>query len=603
MSAKKEESLLKLIKNLPRSPGVYKYFNKEGELIYVGKAKSLKNRVSSYFQKDNQHNRKTMRLVAQIAHLEYIVVNSEFDALLLENALIKENQPRYNIQLKDDKSFPFIVITKEPFPRIISVRGEINRKKGDYYGPYINVKAMKVVLDLLHKLFKIRTCQLLLSAENIENKKFKLCLEYHIGNCLAPCEGKQSESDHLENIQQARHLLTGELSKVRSYFKDKIKTYSENLDFERAQEIKEQLDRLEKFQNKSVVSNPKLINLEVFTLSAHESRVYLNFMRVKEGTIIMSRNLQINKNLDEDDGDILTNGVQLIRKETNSDVKEIISNIEFPYPNDDVLITVPKIGDKKKLIDLSLKNVLEFKKERSYDTTRQKEPPTLKILQEDLRLKELPIHIECFDNSNIQGSNPVASMVCFKMGKPSKSNYRHFKIKTVEGPNDFDSMEEIVHRRYKRLLNEDQPLPQLIVIDGGKGQLGAAMKSIKSLGIEKDVAVIGIAKRLEEIYTPGDNDPLMISKKSPSLKLIQQLRNEAHRFAITFHRDLRSKNFINSELEQIPGIGASTQKKLLTKFRTVNGIRNASEQELTDCIGKAKAQVVISYFNNNASSE
>ncbi len=580
---------------LPHQPGVYKFYDKEDILLYVGKAKDLRKRVASYFTKSHNLNRKTRKLVHESRAISFTLANSEFDALLLENNLIKTHQPKYNILLKDDKTFPYICILNERFPRIISTR-KFRPADGEYFGPFSSVVAMKSVLDLLRKLYTIRTCKLNLSEKNIEAGKFKVCLEYHIGNCLGPCEGLQSEDHYNEEIEQARNILKGNLSVVSRYFRSHMQSSAEKLEFERAQLYKEKLDLLEKFQLKSTVVNPKLTNLDVLAIVSTEDVAFINYMQVANGAIILARTLEIRKRLEETDADILAFAAMHLREEHDSGNKTIITNVRFTLEEDDEII-VPKIGDKKKLVTLSLKNALELKRERTKPDPESAPPSEVLLrMQKDLRLPEVPDHIECFDNSNLQGSNPVASMVCFRNGKPSRKEYRHFNIRTVEGPNDFASMQEIVYRRYKRVLAENADLPKLIVVDGGKGQLSSACQALKDLDIYGKVPIIGIAKRLEELYYPEDSLPLHISKKSPSLMILQHLRDEAHRFAITFHRNKRSKNAFKTELEDIEGIGKSTADKLLKAFKSVKKIREAPFESLEQVVGTAKARVVAEHF-------
>jgi excinuclease ABC subunit C len=584
------DTLDEKVKKLPNNAGVYKYLNGENELIYVGKAKNIKKRVTSYFTKSSNHNRKTQKLVREIRDLEYIVVNTEFDALLLENSLIKENQPKYNILLKDDKSFPHIIITNESFPRVYSTR-RIIKNKGEYFGPYANVKMMNGILELIKKLNKIRTCNLDLSDSNIKETKFKVCLEYHIGNCLGPCEGLQSKSSYNEDIEQVKHILKGNLKAVKDHYLTQMASHASNLEYEKAQIFKNYIDQLDKFQSKSIIVNLNIPDADVFTILSEEKKAYINYLKIVNGTITTSETLEISKKLDESNEEILQLVIYNLREKYKSSNKLILTNIEIEIWDDTLEIKKPAIGDKKKLIDLSLKNIIYYKKDRK-ETTELKltrEERVLKQLQSDLKLTELPKRIECFDNSNIQGTNPVASMVCFTNGKPNKKEYRHYKIKTVTGPDDFASMSEIVLRRYKRVIEEDLEKPNLIIIDGGKGQLSAAVSSLKEVGLYGKVPIIGIAKRLEEIYYPEDNYPLYINKKSESLLLIQYLRNEAHRFAITFHRDLRSKNSITSELDTIKGIGEKTKYKLLQKFGTISGIRSAKFETLVEIAGNKKA--------------
>lgn len=581
---------------LPNNPGIYKFLNQE-QIAYVGKAKNLHKRVASYFSR-SVTNYKTKRLIGEISHIEYVVVNSEFDALLLENSLIKENQPKYNILLKDDKSFPSICIANERFPRLYSTR-RIDKSKGEYFGPYTSVKAMNNVIELLRKLYKIRTCNYLLSEENIAKKKFKVCLEYHIGNCLGPCEGLQKESEYLEEIYQAKEILKGNIGFVRSAFKKSMESAVAVLNFELAEEFKNKLDYLDKFQSKSVIVSQKISNTDVITLVKENDKSYVNYLMVQEGTLRVSETVEIKKQLDESDQQILQYAVLTLREKFQSSSNIVLSNISFDGLLE-VEIIIPKIGDKKKLVDLSIRNALLFKNERQRKARESsRDNNTIRVLEQlktDLRLQEMPKHIECFDNSNIQGSNPVASMVCFIDGKPSKNDYRKFNIKTVTGPDDFSSMKEIVYRRYYRLVKESQTLPQLIIIDGGKGQLNAATEALKSLNIYGQIPIIGIAKKLEEIYTPDDPVPLHIGKKSESLKLIQRIRDEAHRFAISFHRNKRSKSSLMSSLDEIGGIGHKTRTKLLDHFKSVNRIKEATLDEIMEVIGVSKGRKVFEHY-------
>jgi len=575
------------ISSLPDSPGIYRYYNKVGELIYVGKAKSLKKRVGSYFNKQSQYNRKTEKLVSEIERIEFTIANSEFDALLLENNFIKQNQPKYNILLKDDKTFPYLCILKERFPRIIYTRKYIP-KQGEYFGPYTSVVSMKSVLELVRQLYSIRTCSLLLSKENIEQKKFRVCLEFHIGNCKGPCEGLQEESQYLEEIAQARNILKGDLSVVENEFTRRMNVEAEAMEFEKAGVYKHKLDLLEKFQTKSLVVNPRLTNIDVVTITSTETEAFVNYLKIKEGSIIFSKNLEVKKKLDETDDEILSLVVQELRTTYHSDNPEVYTNLVLPVKSDEFENVVPQIGDKKKLVDLSLKNALYQKrdKEISKEEQKSKKNKVLHIMQENLRLLQYPKIIECFDNSNFQGTNPVASMVRFVDGKPDKKGYRHFNIKTVTGPDDFASMKEIVGRRYKRIMEEEGEYPQLIIVDGGKGQLSSACEALQELGLYGKIPIVGIAKRLEEIYYPEDPLPLLVSKKSPALLLIQRIRDEAHRFAITFHRLKRSKNTFVTEIEEIPGIGKKTADKLLAHFKSVKKIKEASVEELTQLVGE-----------------
>jgi excinuclease ABC subunit C len=575
------------VASLPDSPGIYRYYNKEGELIYVGKAKNLKKRVSSYFNKQSQYNRKTEKLVSEIRKIEFTLANTEFDALLLENNFIKQYQPKYNILLKDDKTFPYLCILKEPFPRVIYTRKYIP-KQGEYFGPFSSVVSMKSVLELVRQIYSIRTCNLLLSQENVEQKKFKVCLEFHIGNCKGPCEGLQNETDYLEDIKQARNILKGDLSVVEDELTNRMKTAAEALEFEKAAIYKHKLDLLEKFQSKSLVVNRKLTDIDVITITSSVTDAYINYMQIKEGSIIFSKNVEVKKKLEETDAEILSIVVHELRATYRSNHPEVYTNIPLEVKSDEFENVLPQIGDKKKLVDLSLKNALYQKREKeiSKEELKGKKNKVLHIIQENLRLLQYPKIIECFDNSNFQGTSPVASMVRFVDGKPDKKGYRHFNIKTVVGANDFASMKEIVGRRYKRIMEEQGEYPQLIIVDGGKGQLSSACEALEELGLYGKIPIVGIAKRLEEIYYPEDNLPLLISKKSPALMLIQRIRDEAHRFAITFHRLKRSQSTFVTEIEQIPGIGKKTADKLLAHFKSVKKIKEASVEELTELVGE-----------------
>lgn len=592
-----KEELVKI----PLDPGVYRYFDENGVIIYVGKAKSLRNRVSSYFLKSNQHDRKTKRLVSQIRRIEYTIVNSEWDALLLENQLIKQIQPKFNILLKDDKTFPFICISHELFPQVYVTRN-MDRSKGTYYGPFANLRSMHTLLDMFKSLYTIRSCQLALTKQSIEAGKFKVCLEYHIGNCKGPCEGLQSAEDYNVEINQVHHILKGNLTGPQQYFKDKMLKAAEDMAFEQAHSWKTKIEHLSNFQSKATVINPKIGNVDVLTIVSDEESAYLHFMKIKEGYMVAAQTLEVKKKLDESDEEILTMMIVEMRETYGDESRELISNLK-PDLEMRLDVVVPQIGDKKKLLDMSMKNVMYFRREKAErreveaSATSSKKDRVLIKLKADLQLKSLPRHIECFDNSNIQGTNPVAAMVCFKDGKPSKKDYRHFNIKTVIGPNDFASMTEVVGRRYLRMIAENEQLPDLIVIDGGKGQLGAACDALKELGLYGQVPIIGIAKRLEEIYFPEDSLPLYIDKKSESLKLIQQVRDEAHRFGITFHRDKRSKGSLISELEGIEGIGKITATKLLKYFGSVKGIRESSLEKLTEVAGASVARKLRSYFD------
>ena len=582
--------------HVPKDPGVYKFFNTTGTLLYVGKAKVLKNRVASYFTNKTLLNRKTQRLVSQIDTIEVTIVNSEYDALLLENNLIKENQPKFNILLKDDKTFPFLVVTNERFPKIYATR-KVAPDKGTHFGPYTSVRAMHKALDLISKLYHVRSCNLNLSEKNINKQKFKVCLEYHIGNCLGPCENLQSETDYMNDIDQAKLILKGIISPIKTILKEDMSRSSSLLKFELAAEYKAKLQLLETFQSKSLIVNPSITDIDIVTILSGEDISYVNFMKVEMGTIRASETVLIKSRLKETTDEILAYAVPVLRQKFNSHSPTIISNLSFKLPN--IMVIIPQIGDKKKLLDLSMKNSFMFKQNHLRIKTKQQDDSerTLRQLQQDLRLKSIPRVIECFDNSNIQGTHPTASMVYFKNGKPLKQQYRHYNIKTVIGPDDFSSMTEIIHRRYERLLTEDKALPDLIVVDGGKGQLSAACISLKNLNLYGKIPIIGIAKRLEEIYFPEDSIPIYLSKKSSALKLLQFIRDEAHRFAITHHRNIRSNDSITSILDDIPGIGTKNKTILLTKFKTLSQIRNASIQILTDVIGKKLALNVHNYLN------
>lgn len=593
------DSLSNIIKSLPGKPGVYQYFDKDQKIIYVGKAKNLKKRVSSYFNKDLSKSGKIGVLVRKIADIKFIVVDSEFDALLLENNLIKKYQPRYNVMLKDDKTFPWICIKNERFPRIFPTRNLV--KDGSvYFGPYASGRMMHTLLDLIKQLYPIRNCNYNLSKSNIEQLKFKVCLEYHLGNCLGPCVGNESESDYDQKIAEIGEIIKGNISTVANQIKKLMHQYAEEQAFEKAQLIKEKLELLDRYKSKSTVVNPKIDNVDVFSIITDENSAFVNFMKVVDGAIVQAHSMEIKKKLNENAEDLLAIAVAELLQRFNSNAKEIIISHDIKLEIPGVKFTIPRRGDKKHLLELSERNAKYYK----LDKQKQKllvdpERHSKRILNQmkvDLRLTELPVRIECFDNSNIQGSYPVAAMVSFKNAKPDKKEYRHYNIKTVEGPDDFASMEEIIYRRYKRLLAEQKELPQLIVIDGGKGQLNAALKSINKLGLRGKIAIIGIAKKLEEIYFPGDSIPLYIDKKSESLKIIQQLRDEAHRFGITHHRKKREKGTIKTVLTEIDGIGYSTAQKLLWKFKSVKNIREAGFDQIADVAGKAKAQIIIEFF-------
>ena len=597
-----KESLKHVIASLPDSPGVYQYFDEEGTILYVGKAKNLKKRVSSYFQKEHEYAKLNL-LVRKIAKINYIVVKTEWDALLLENSLIKKHQPRYNVMLKDDKTYPWICIKKEPFPRIFPTRTYI-RDGSEYFGPYTSVKLMQTVLEFVKKLYPLRTCNLKLTEENIQKKKFKVCLEYHMGNCKGPCEALQSMEDYDYSISQIRQILKGNINGVIRYLKQQMDEQAGKWEFEKAQELKVKLELLEKYQSRSSVVNPAIDNVDVFSVQTDEKSGYVNFLKIVNGAIIQSHTIELNKKLDESKEDLLLMGIAELRQRLSSDSKEIIIPFDIESEIPGVTFIVPQIGDKKRLIELSENNLRYYVREKhlmeSLHSPKKRVDEKLEQMQKDLHLKELPRQIECFDNSNIQGAYPVAAMTVFKDGKPSKKDYRHFNIKSVEGPNDFASMEEVIYRRYKRLLDENQSLPQLIVIDGGKGQLSSALKSLDKLGLAEKVGIIGIAKKLEEIYFPGDSIPLYLDKRSPTLMVIQQIRDEAHRFGITHHRKRRSKGTIQTSLTGIEGIGEKTAEKLLRKFGSVERIKAAQEEEIATIIGNDKAQLVVKSLHQKA---
>ncbi len=604
MTNSRKEILKQAIKTLPGKPGIYQFFNRDGKVIYIGKAKSLKKRVSSYFGKEQYGKVKV--LVGKITDIKHIVVDTELDALLLENNLIKKYQPRYNVMMKDDKTFPWICIKNEPFPRIFSTR-HVLKDGSAYFGPYASVKMMNTLLDLIRRLYQLRTCRLNLKEENIRKKKFKVCLEYHIGNCKGACTGLQTADDYDIVISEIKEILKGNIHSVIRQLKELMSVYSDNLEFEKAQVVKEKIELLEKYQSKSIVVNPKIENADVFSIVSDENSGYVNYFRVVNGAIVQSHTVELKKKLDESDKELLTLSVIDLRERFESNAPEIIIPFAVELNLPDTSLTIPKIGDKKHLLELSERNAKYYKleKEKQLELV-DPERHTSRIMDrmmKDLRMKVEPRSIECFDNSNIQGDFPVAAMVCFKNGKPEKKEYRHFNIKTVEGPDDYASMEEVILRRYKRLLNEKKPLPQLIVVDGGKGQLSSALKSLEKLGLRGKISIIGIAKRLEEIYYPGDSLPLYLDKKSETLKVIQHLRDEAHRFGITHHRNKRSKEAVKSVLTEIDGIGYSYAQKLLWKFKSVKNIKKASLEELQASIGKSKGKVVFDFFDDSVDGD
>ena len=598
-NSKYKQHLEEIVKRLPSKPGVYQYFDKNGTIIYVGKAKSLKSRVGSYFNNDQQHGAKITYLVRQIANIEVIVVESEIDALLLENNLIKKYQPRYNVLMKDDKTYPWICIKKEPFPRIFPTRNVI--KDGSlYFGPYASGRMMHTMLDLIRQLFTIRTCKLNLSENNIKARKFKVCLEYHIGKCMGACIGEETELEYQVYIDEIKHLLRGNIHTVKQNLKEQMMNFAEEMEFEKAQEIKEKINLLDNYQSKSVVVNTSLNDLDIFSIISEEDEAYVNYLKVINGAIVQAHSVLIKKRLEETDAEILAHAILNVRKQLHSNSKEILVPIMPELELPDVKFLIPLRGDKKKLLDLSERNVkfyrLDLRKKRDLVDPDRNNKRIIATMQKDLRMKVPPYHIECFDNSNMQGDHAVAACVVFKNTKPSKKDYRHFNIKTVVGPDDYASMEEIIYRRYSRLLKEEQSLPQLIIIDGGKGQLSAAMNSIESLGLKGKITVIGIAKRLEEIFFPGDSIPLYLDKTSESLKIIQQARDEAHRFGITHYRKKHQKSLVKSQLGDIGGIGPATETKLLKKFKSVKRLEEAGFEQWKQEVGLAKAVILREWF-------
>lgn len=590
-----------IVRNLPHKPGVYQYFDDKGKIIYVGKAKDLRKRVSSYFAKINSISGKVQMLVRKIADIKSIVVETEQDALLLENNLIKKYMPHYNVALKDDKTFPWICIKNEPFPRVFHTRF-VTRDGSQYFGPYANVRLMHTLMDLTRQLFPLRNCGLNLTEKNIKAGKFRVCLEFHLGNCKGPCVGLQSPADYDRSIIGIREIVKGNITMVAKQLKELMMEYAATMEFEKAHLIKEKLELLDKYQSKSTIVNPSINDVDVFSIIAEGLHAYVNYMKVMNGAIIQVHTIELIKKLDETKEELLTLALTEIRQRFESQSPEIILPFMPEYSIPGVTFTIPKIGDKKKLLELSERNVKYYQMER--EKQKEQVDPEHKVrrlmdtMMKDLRMTEVPVHIECFDNSNIQGSSPVAAMVCFKNGKPDKSEYRHFNIKTVEGPDDFASMEEIIYRRYKRLLEEEKPMPQLIVVDGGKGQLSSALHSLEKLGLRGKITIIGIAKKLEEIYYPNDQHPMYLDKKSETLRIIQQMRDEAHRFGITHHRRRREKATLSPQLMQISGVGYSLNQKLLWKFKSVKNIKLASLEAIQEVIGKAKGKVVYDHFHS-----
>ncbi|MES2798406.1 MAG: excinuclease ABC subunit UvrC [Bacteroidota bacterium] len=593
-----KEDLSLQVKALPEKPGVYQYFDANEKIIYVGKAKNLKKRVSSYFSKTHE-NAKTAILVRQIVSLRYIVVDTEADALFLENSLIKKYQPKYNIALKDDKTYPWICIKNEPFPRIFQTRQRLH-DQSKYYGPYANVRVMQTLLSLIRELYLPRTCSLDLQPQKIKEKKFKVCLEYHIGNCLGPCVEQQSKESYDENFRQIEHLLKGNISSVIRFVKEKMNEHAQKQAYELANEMKQRLQLLEQFQAKSTIVSPSIHKVDVLTILDDDKSAYFNYFVLNNGSIIHSYTAEVQKKLDETKEELISYLLPEMRERYLSDSPEVLVELPLDLKIEGIKFTVPSRGDKKQLIELSQRNAKYYRIDKTkQEKIKDPERHTQRILeqiQKDFRLTELPIHIECFDNSNFQGTNAVSACVVFKNAKPSKKDYRHFNVKTVEGPDDFATMEEVVYRRYKRMLDEEQSLPQLIVIDGGKGQLGAALKALEQLNLRGKVAIVGIAKRLEEIFFPGDSLPIYIDKRSESLKVIQQLRNEAHRFGITHHRDKRSKASLTSSIDHVPGIGEKNKEKLFKAFKTMKAIELANLEELINVLGTAKGKLVFEYF-------
>jgi excinuclease ABC subunit C len=587
---------------IPLQPGIYKYYSDKGELLYVGKAKSLRKRVSSYFVK-NHDNYKTRKLVEVIHHIEFTIVSTEQDAFLLENSLIKQFQPRFNINLKDDKTYPYIVIKHEHYPRVFLTRNVV-KDGSEYLGPFTSVGRVRELLEMIRYNIPLRTCTLNLSPQQVQKGKYKVCLEYHLGNCKGPCEGLQTEEDYREGLQQVKNILKGNLSPVLQQFRTQMQEHAVNMEFEKAEILRKKIESLQNYQARSAIVNARMGNVDVFSIISDGNYAYVNYLRVLEGTIADTKTVTLEKKLEEDDVEMLTYAVGYLRDAFKSLAREIIVPFDLEYPEEHVTVTVPKGGDKKKLLELSEKNVDYFKEElyrkkilHLEGKSDMEKKKVLYQLQADLELSELPVHIECFDNSNFQGAFPVAACVVFKDGVASKKDYRHFNIKTVQGINDFASMKEIVFRRYNRLLAEAQPLPQLVIIDGGKGQLGAAMESIRELNLVGSMTVVGLAKNEEEIFFPGDKESIKLPYDSESLKLVRRVRDEVHRFGITFHRQKRSKGTFKNELEEIKGIGENTATQLLKTFRSVNKIKLLTEEELVNEVGAAKAKLIYNHFH------
>lgn len=589
---------------IPLQPGIYKYYDVSGKLLYVGKAKELRKRISSYFSKTFT-TYKTHELVQRIHHIEFTIVDSEQDAFLLENSLIKEYQPRYNINLKDDKTYPYIVIKKEPFPRIFLTRKKIN-DGSEYLGPFTSAGKVRDLISFIKQYVPLRTCKLNLTEQNIRKGKFKVCLEYHLGNCKGPCEALQTAADYAEGLQQLRNILKGNLGSVINHFKAEMQEYAKQLQFEKADEIRKKIEHLETYQSRSVIVSSHLSNIDVFSISKEDNQAYVNYLMVQNGTIVQTHTVPLETKLEETEEEVLSFAIANLRNAFNSMANEVIVPFTIDYPDKQITITVPKGGDKKKLLDLSVKNVSYFREElkkkkilRLEGKTDMEKKQVLYELQNFLHLPEVPVHIECFDNSNFQGSFPVSAMVCFKDGIPSKNDYRHFNVKTVEGINDFATMTEVVYRRYKRLLAEEQPLPNLVIIDGGKGQLGAAMESIRQLGLVGKMTVVGLAKNEEEIFFPGDSESFKLPWDSDSLKLVRRVRDEVHRYGITFHRNKRSKGTFKNELELITGIGEQTAQRLLKEYKSVKRIKEVPEEDLLKLIGASKTKLLLDQFRKD----
>lgn len=595
------KKLKDIVAVLPGKPGVYQFLDKSGNIIYIGKAKDLRKRVKSYFTLSKDENYKTNVLISKINDIKYVIVENESDALLLENNLIKKHLPKYNVLLKDDKTFPWICIKKERFPRVYLTR-KIDKDGSEYFGPYTSSMMIRTLLDLVRQLYSLRNCNYNLTKENIKKGKYKICLEYHLGNCKGPCENLQSEEDYNNTIKQIKQILKGNLQNVLIYLKDLMNQFASNYKFEEAELIKRKMEILEKFKSKSTIVNPNINNVDVFSIIDEGNTSYVNYFKVINGAIIQSHNVEIIKRIEEDRKELFALAIVQTRERFESDSSLIIVPFKLNESFGNARIIIPQKGDKKRLLDLSMRNARNYQRERNEQKenakTDTKSDRILLKIKQDLRLKETPYHIECFDSSNIQGYNPVASCVVFKNARPSKKEYRHFNVKTFKGINDVASTEEVVYRRYKRLRDENQSLPQLVIVDGGKGQLNAALKSIEKLNLKGKIALIGIAKRLENIFFPKDPIPLYLNKNSESLKLIQSIRNEAHRFGITFHRNKRLKSALNSEIENIPGIGSKTIKTLFEYFEDIKSIKKANRDQLVDVIGRKKAEILLNAFQH-----